>query len=171
MEQPLEFQIPRILVLLRLNQYRLDLPPLRERRADIEPLIKYFVKQKTSPNVGELAIASVVIRMLADERYYWRGNIRELENIIERAVMLTQGNVILADELCEITDDAITKQVPLPVISPDFTVSRDHILHIFEKQFIIDKLTQYQGNVSAAAKASSMSRQNFHRLMNKHKMK
>jgi DNA-binding NtrC family response regulator len=71
---------------VRLNQYRIDLPPLRERRADIEPLIKYFVEQNTPGNVDDLAIAPVVIKMLMDERYYWKGNVRELENIISRAV-------------------------------------------------------------------------------------
>jgi transcriptional regulator of acetoin/glycerol metabolism len=58
----------------------------------------------------------------------------------------------------------------LPLISSDFAEARDYIQNIFEKQFVSEQLTRYEGNISAAAKASHMSRQNFHRLMVKHKI-
>jgi two-component system response regulator AtoC len=154
----------------RLNIINIHLPPLRDHKEDIFMLAHFFLARynkrlkKSVSVISEEALSRL-------QSYSYPGNIRELENIIERAVMLTQGNVILADEFCDITDAAILKQESLPIISSDFTVSRDHLLHVFEKQFIINKLTQHQGNVSAAAKASNMSRQNFHRLMNKHKIK
>ncbi len=100
--------------------------------------------------------------------YYYPGNVRELENLMERAVMLTQGKVILVDTLGEVKAEKNPVSLPLPIVSQDFTESRDYILSTFEKQFILEKLTSFKGNISKAAKASNMSRQNFHRLMDKY---
>jgi DNA-binding NtrC family response regulator len=58
----------------------------------------------------------------------------------------------------------------ISIISPIFSKSRDHVLKIFEKLFLTNQLTAHRGNVTAAARASKMTRQNFQRLMTKHKI-
>ena len=103
--------------------------------------------------------------------YDFPGNVRELENIIERAVMLTSSNLLLPDAIGEIHHEKSKAALQLPLVSPDFTESRDYILNLFEKQFVVEQLTRHENNISAAAQASNMSRQNFHRLMTKHKIK
>ena len=58
----------------------------------------------------------------------------------------------------------------LPVISTVFSKSRDHVLDLFERQFLTGQLEAFRGNVTEAASASRMTRQNFQRLMKKHRI-
>lgn len=102
--------------------------------------------------------------------YSYPGNVRELENLVERAVMLTPGEVILPDALCEMFAPASPQPASLPIVSSVFSQARDYLLNLFEKQFVTELLTRHHGNVSAAARASQMSRQNFHRLLLKHNL-
>jgi formate hydrogenlyase transcriptional activator len=77
----------------RLNVFPLVLPPLRERRDDIPPLVRHFT-QRCARRMGRRidTIASAVMEALV--RYPWPGNIRELQNVIERAVILTPGSLL-----------------------------------------------------------------------------
>ena len=82
----------------RLNVVSVEMPPLRERKEDIEPLAAHFVRKFS----GELkkkidGIAPDAQKMLM--RYHWPGNIRELQNALERAVLLTEDRMIAADDL------------------------------------------------------------------------
>jgi transcriptional regulator with GAF, ATPase, and Fis domain len=82
----------------RLNVFPVKLPPLRERTEDIPLLVKYFVKKfnsKYGKNITQIP-ASVYNRF---STYPWPGNIRELENIVERSVILTDGNALKVSEL------------------------------------------------------------------------
>ncbi len=83
----------------RLNVFPLTLPPLRERREDIPLLVRYFV-QEHARRLGKVIETIPTEAMTALTRYAWPGNIRELENFIERAVLLSPGpalRVLLAD--------------------------------------------------------------------------
>jgi formate hydrogenlyase transcriptional activator len=107
----------------RLNVFPLTLPPLRERREDIPPLVSYFVQQharrlkRTIESIPAEAMAALT-------RYPWPGNVRELENFIERSVLLSPGPVlrVAVDDL----------QTPLDLLdSPATTLAdaeREHIL-------------------------------------------
>mgnify|MGYP001573076587 FL=1 len=154
----------------RLNVVTVHLPPLRERKEDIPSLANYFLckysEQLKKPVGGFSAKAMELL-----QTYCYPGNVRELENLIERAVMLTKGDVILPDSFGETVLSDVAKTVPLPISSPVFRKSRDYLLKMFEKQFITEQLSKHHGNVSAAARASKMTRQNFQRLMAKHKIR
>src|SRR6476660_1422537 len=79
----------------RLNVIPIELPPLRERREDIPPLVDHFVRkhaQRTGRRIDR--VAEGVVQAL--QQYEWPGNVRELENVIERAVVLSTGPVITA---------------------------------------------------------------------------
>ena len=102
------------------------------------------------------------------EAYSYPGNVRELENLIERAVMLTKGETILPDALPDVLTSTSPATQELPIVSSSFTTSREHVLQIFEKQFLVNQLTTHHGNVTEAARSSKMTRQNFQRLMKKH---
>jgi nitrogen regulation protein NR(I) len=80
----------------RLNVVRIHLPSLRERREDIPLLANYFLKKLTSKNAGRKSIAAAAMKAL--EIYNWPGNIRELENVIQRAMVVAKGNVILPND-------------------------------------------------------------------------
>lgn len=82
----------------RINVITIKLPPLRERKEDIEPLVKYLIR-KYSGELGKPAMdmASDTLQLLTD--YHWPGNVRELQNIIERAILIADDGVIGAEQL------------------------------------------------------------------------
>ena len=77
----------------RLNVFPITVPPLRERREDIPLLVRYFVQQYARRMNREIATIPTET-MHALMRYHWPGNIRELQNFIERAVILSTGSVL-----------------------------------------------------------------------------
>jgi DNA-binding NtrC family response regulator len=82
----------------RLNVVTLELPPLRERREDVGLLATYFL-ERASRKLGRSALRFSPQAMEAIERYDYPGNVRELENAVERAATLTEGPIILPDDL------------------------------------------------------------------------
>jgi PAS domain S-box-containing protein len=86
----------------RLNVFPITIPPLRERKDDIPLLVSHFVK-KYSKKLGK-KIENIPLDVMATlQAYSWPGNIRELENVIERAVILTDGSILRVDEFFGIT--------------------------------------------------------------------
>jgi formate hydrogenlyase transcriptional activator len=84
----------------RLNVFPIRLPPLRERAEDIPLLVRHFVQQFSERNNRKIdTILSETMEALT--RYHWPGNIRELQNVIERAVIITKGatSTVALDEL------------------------------------------------------------------------
>ena len=81
----------------RLNVFPIEVPPLRERREDIPLLVWYFVTRKRT-TLGRDVTRIPDRAMTALQRYDWPGNIRELENVIERALILSPGDTLLVDE-------------------------------------------------------------------------
>lgn len=82
----------------RLNVIKIELPPLRDRKDDIPLLVKHFVEVYARENDKEIeAVSQDVLELLLD--YNWPGNIRELENLIERAVVLSRSRLITRDNL------------------------------------------------------------------------
>ena len=82
----------------RLNVFSIELPPLRERKEDIPLLIQAFIKQYSPEYISEeKKISPESLRLLKE--YYWKGNIRELKNVIERAMILSEEGEILPEHL------------------------------------------------------------------------
>jgi two-component system response regulator AtoC len=154
----------------RLNVVAIHLPPLRERVEDIPLLANYFLS-KYSERIKKpvKGFSNEAMSLLAAHTY--PGNVRQLENIIERAVIFTKGPVILPDALSDPLNSNMNHETHLEIKSPVFAKSRDHVLGTFEAMFIRQSLTRNCGNVSEAAKESGMTRQNYQRLMKKHKIK
>ena len=119
----------------RLNVFPLHLPPLRERREDI-PLLARFLVNKFATRIGKRLDAvgqPTMDRLLA---YPWPGNIRELENILERAVILATGPTL------DLDPDTLAAPSPAPAAKPYLSleaVERDHILTVLhESNWVID---------------------------------
>ncbi|MFW5997037.1 MAG: sigma-54-dependent transcriptional regulator, partial [Lentisphaeria bacterium] len=81
----------------RLSIIPIELPPLRERRSDIKPLIKHFLKQTSEKEGRSIEIQEKTLQAL--ENYDWPGNVRELENVINRATTLCENNNIELEDL------------------------------------------------------------------------
>lgn len=82
-------------LMYRINSFEIYVPPLRERREDIEPLARHLLHKLTGHNEPELSQAAIE----ALSAYDWRGNVRQLRNCLERAILLTDNNVITPREL------------------------------------------------------------------------
>ena len=130
----------------RLNVVELNLPPLRERREDILPLANSFIG-KLARNRARLADATVVCL----QNYSWPGNVRELRNTIERAVLLSQSELILPDHLPAKFREALKSAVPASAIEAQ---QLDEI----ERQAILSALAQHKFNRTETAKALGISR-------------
>jgi DNA-binding NtrC family response regulator len=80
----------------RLSVFPIEMPPLAERRADIEPLARHFLR-RFEPDNAQAAFSSEAVRQL--EKHLWPGNVRELQHVIERASILAEGGPILPEHL------------------------------------------------------------------------
>ncbi|NTW69762.1 MAG: sigma 54-interacting transcriptional regulator [Chlorobiaceae bacterium] len=127
----------------RLNIFPITVPPLRERKTDILLLADYFVeKYNTANHKGVRRISTTSIDMLM--RYHWPGNVRELENCIERAVILSEDNVIHGYHLPPTLQTAESSGTP-------YTGSLQQKLDAIEKEMIMEALKRTKGNMSRAA--------------------
>ena len=127
----------------RLNIFPITVPPLRERKTDILLLADYFVeKYNKSNHKGVRRISTTSIDMLM--RYHWPGNVRELQNCIERAVILSEDNVIHGYHLPPTLQTAESSGTP-------YTGSLQQKLDAIEQEMIIEALKRTQGNMSRAA--------------------
>lgn len=134
----------------RLHVVPIEIPPLRERKEDIIPLACYFLdknnqkygtRKKFDPETSQLM-----------ERYDWPGNVRQLENTIERAVIMTEGNSILPSVLPEEVLQKIRPDLlPLSSLPQESVISLKKLREITEKEMISRALQQY-GSIRTASK-------------------
>ncbi len=137
----------------RLNVINIEIPPLRERQSDIPLLTETFIKRFARENGRRIkGISQRGLNYLI--RYRFPGNIRELENIIERAVVLTEGPLIVEGDLppfvtdADETDDYMTGCIEE---LPPGGVSLDDQIHALERRLIKEALRETEGNQSKAA--------------------
>lgn len=147
----------------RLNILPIHLPPLRERLEDIPLLVQHFIQnanQKFGKKVNpDLEIAALQIL----QSYHWPGNIRELENIIERAVLLCQDDKITMNDFLH------------PELSPAEELGLKDFIRIqtarLEKQHIKLILNSCQGNITHAAKQLGISRKSLQNKMREYNLR
>ena len=141
----------------RINVMTIHLPALRERRGDIPLLVGYFIEmfnQKLKKDIEGLSSEAMPILM----GYGWPGNIRELENVIERAVLLAKGRWITPEDLPpSVTSD---QNIP-PSLVPDGILSLKKASKLVEKDLIFKALDLTGGNRTQAAKILEISRPNL----------
>ena len=155
----------------RINVIRIHIPPLRERREDIPLLVEYFLEKILEKfKKGKRVFSEEA--MYAFMNYDWPGNIRELQNMIERAVALSKSEIINVDEL------------PLPVPVEEFAaLSRNPLdderkksfivttLAEQEKNAIIDALNKYGGNQTKVSQVLGISTTTLWRKIKKYRIK
>jgi len=157
----------------RLNIIPIELPPLRERKQDIPILIRHFLKKYTAEIGKEIrGVAPDVLSFL--ENYSYPGNVRELENVIERAVVLAEGDVIRNEdlELWDNTDTAAQEKIErVPLNSEELKEMkrhiREHAVEALEALFVRNALERNHWNVTRAAEETGILRPNFQGMMKK----
>jgi formate hydrogenlyase transcriptional activator len=117
----------------RLNVFPLTLPPLRERRDDI-PLLTHFLIDKFSMRIGKRVTGVAPESLERLKAYRWPGNIRELENVIERAIILADGPLLeILPEMLPGSSNVPTASVPVATDASLEAVERDHILTVLRQ--------------------------------------
>lgn len=156
----------------RLNVFPIHMPPLRERQNDIQPLAAYFVDKYAAANGRSgIRISLAVMDML--QRYSWPGNIRELENVMERAVLLVgQDGLILPQHLprelhsthCPFGPEAHKGPVEPYTASGTLQDRLDEL----ERACITDALARHKGHMGHAAQALGLTERVMALRMKKH---
>ena len=151
----------------RINVIAINLPALSERKEDIPLLIKHFIDKyskensKTVKNISKEAFDHLM-------RYHFPGNIRELENIIESAIVMARGEIITIDDF---TPNVMTTSESIALNPHNFKNSYDEKLEAFETTMITDALEQKKGNQSQAAKVLGITERHLRSRMQKYNIK
>ncbi|GFE56358.1 sigma-54 dependent transcriptional regulator [Geobacter sp. AOG1] len=160
----------------RLNIIPIDLPPLRERTGDIPLLIGHFLRQFSEEMGKDLKGIAPDARSVLEE-YPYPGNVRELENVVERAVVLTEGDVIQREDLeMQVSGEEQSEQagdyVPLNADELKETKRqiRERAVEPIEKAFVLHALKRNNWNITRAAEETGMLRPNFQALLKKLKI-
>jgi transcriptional regulator with PAS, ATPase and Fis domain len=148
----------------RINTFQIEIPPLRERREDIPPLVTAFLK-RFAQHLGrpEPEITAEAFEKLLD--YSWPGNVRELENTIEYAVVLARNGSITVKEL------PAEVQLPVALQNVDRNNHRAHDaldLDEIERNTILQALARCHGNKKKAAQLLGIQRPTLYNKMKRH---
>jgi DNA-binding NtrC family response regulator len=150
----------------RLNVVSIIIPPLRERKEDILPMIEGFIEKYGKENNKEkLEISKETVDMLM--KYNYPGNVRELENIIERAVVLTRGKVITLNDL-PMNIKGFKEEKTLAALGEGNLTEQVEAL---EKKLIFDALQESGGNQTKAGKLLGLTERNLRYKLNKYNIK
>jgi two-component system response regulator PilR (NtrC family) len=152
----------------RLNVVNIYIPPLRERKVDIPYLAKHFLNKYArllNKEIGDISFA--VMEML--KKYDYPGNVRELENIIERAVVVEKSNKLLPSSISEhIFDDSLNVDVNSELKLP---VNLESLVEKIEEKYIRKALEVTKNNQSKAAKLLGLTLRTFRYKMEKYDVK
>jgi DNA-binding NtrC family response regulator len=154
----------------RLNVFPIDIPPLNQRADDIPYLIDLFLKrlncdmQKNIHSVEPMVVGAL-------KKYAWPGNIRELENLIERAFILEQSSVLTPKSFpAELFEGDITfAVVPVSAQIP-LSAARHLAVEDFERQYLKELLSANLGRINRSAEIAGITSRQLHKLMQKYRL-
>lgn len=142
----------------RLNVIPFQIPPLRERLEDLPSLVDHF-NQKFSADYGKKPKALSDDAMETLRNYSWPGNVRELRNTIERVIIMVAKQKIGAKDLPEF---GTIEELPASSFRfPSFKAATD----AYQREYILHKLAEHEGNVSKAAEEMGVDRSHLYRRM------
>lgn len=157
----------------RLNVVTLRVPPLRDRVEDIPLLARHFLirfAREFGKAVTELHPSAVTDLVV----YTWPGNIRELRNVIERAVMLCAGDRLTSKELSLLLPSGAEGSAAADSLAGEeylglpYSEAKEKVLEAFTLRYIKGKLAAHGGNVTRAAQDSGVPRQHFQQIMKRY---
>ncbi|GAB4378512.1 MAG: sigma-54 dependent transcriptional regulator [Calditrichia bacterium] len=150
----------------RLNVVQIHLPPLRDRREDIPILTEHFIERYSTlygkPIQG--VTPEALLKLMHGE---WRGNVRELENVLQETIVLSPGGWIEAQD---INLKKLSSHVEGASLVDSFQNSKKKVIEKFEKNYLKNLLMICKGNISRAARYAQKDRRAFCRLMKKHQI-
>jgi len=158
----------------RLRVVPIKLPPLRQRLGDVALLANHFLalywerhrgNRTPPPPLTEATIEALRTRP-------WRGNVRELQNVIEHVAVIADADRPVDPEHLPVYEDdsksATTSGVPLAVMREPYHLAKDKLVADFEKEYLSRLVVRAGGNMSKAARLAGIDRTTLYRLMEKH---
>jgi DNA-binding NtrC family response regulator len=146
----------------RLRVLHVHLPALRERRRDIRLLASHFL-ERCCDLEGTKRKSFSVSCLGIFENYDWPGNVRELLNVVQAAVTLCPGPIILPCHISLAGSPSRSEDTVMP-----FREARRHAVEAFERQYVTEMLAKHDGNISRAALSARKDRWTFGRLAKKY---
>jgi DNA-binding NtrC family response regulator len=154
----------------RLNVVPIKLPPLRDRLDDVPLLAAHFLKKYSDKNQKSgMTLSPDALNALCT--YAYPGNVRELENIIERAVIMEKGDTIQRADLGFSAPVRRGGPVPLSGELQPFRKMKTDVVEQFERDYLTQVLRMYKGNMTRSAEHAGMNIKNFHEKMAKYGIK
>jgi DNA-binding NtrC family response regulator len=152
----------------RLNVFPIDIPPLRDRREDIPFFVDVVLKKVNKFHTKNIHSIHPQV-MEAFNQYLWPGNIRELENLMERAYILETSPVLTPESF---PSEIFTSKesTPLIFVAPLLTLAetRRRTVDHFEKQYLKEILTQHKGSIKESATTAGITTRQLNKLMTRH---
>jgi transcriptional regulator with PAS, ATPase and Fis domain len=149
----------------RINTMTIHIPPLRERKEDIPIYAYHFLKKNIRKiNKKVTSICSEAMNYLS--AYGWPGNLRELDSVIERSVILTNTSQIDVSSLSQV----IVNQTNVLNLKVGLPQAREEMLRQFELEALQQYLAAGAGNITKAAQLANMPRRSFYRLLEIHQL-
>ena len=153
----------------RLNVIRLRLPPLRERKEDIPLFAERFIR-RFAAEMGKEITGFTADGMRALERYAFPGNVRELENVIERAVALAGSRVIGLGDLPPEVSGIVGAPAPALLMLPEQGCQLDDVVNEVERRFLLEALERTGGVRTTAARLLGISFRSLRYRLQKHSL-
>jgi DNA-binding NtrC family response regulator len=158
----------------RLRVVPIKLPPLRERLSDIAQLANHFLELYWERHRGSRARAPRLSDACIDflRARSWRGNVRELQNVIEHVAVIADSDRAIEPEDIPAYDDgghvAGEAAVPIAIMSEPYHLAKDQLVTNFEREYLTRLVLRAGGNMSKAARLASIDRTTLYRLMEKY---
>ena len=156
-------------LLFRLNVLVLTLPPLRERPGDVALLAEEFLARLNCQSGGPAKVLDPD-SLASLDAFAWSGNIRELENVIQRAFVLTDGSIIRISDLDRCRGRMAGTLYPQEDAGATFRHAKARAVAEFEKRYIAALLERTSGNLSLASRLSGKDRSDLGKLVRKHSL-
>ncbi len=148
----------------RLSVVRVVLPPLRERREDLVPIVRELLRLRGLAEPGPIEGENLDRLVVHD----WPGNVRELRNAIDRAVALSPGVTRFAELRLAIDALATTSDAPSVRSDLPFAQAKQAVVDAFERRYLRDLFERCDGNISAAAREADLDRKHLRTLLVRH---
>lgn len=153
-------------LMFRINTMELVSPALRDRGNDIVLLAEYYIRKITSQYKLSRRDMHPAMRDWM-ERYHWPGNIRELENVISRSVLISEGDYLTLPTSMEMHVDGLNDNAETPILV-SLNEAKAHAVNAFEKDYLTRLLKMSYGNITDAAKIAHKERSALGKLIKKH---
>jgi two-component system nitrogen regulation response regulator NtrX len=162
----------------RVSVIPIAVPPLSERREDIPPLVQHFVSQFSRDSNRRLArFSPQALAALSEAR--WRGNVRELRNVVERLLIMTDRDLIEADDVRRVVRPAEGRPTPSTAsgapapaaVQGERPVTLREFKEWSERAFLVDKLREFGWNISKTADVIDTPRSNLYKKLEQYNIK